>query len=260
MNKRIPFFFLAAGGLLSSGYASSAPGIDVSAGAGILRLSASGRVDVNNHAGFIPDRWPVGRKGFLEVDQSTQPYLWASVETAAPFIPNLRAEYWRYKDSARPADTLEIGPTDQGLSIENGALTAYYSPVNNWLKLDAGVQLRSLKSRAFVDDLRHSAVIRVLDVAAEATVPAVYGQASFELPLSGLRFGLTFTGLTPGSDKFTEVDARLSWQGHFGGVEVGYRRIDLDLKGRSGSGQEENAHSRFDLQLSGPYLGFTVAL
>ncbi len=156
-------------------------------------------------------------------------------------------DYWRYHDTARASNTLEIGATGQALSIENADLTAYYSPINNWLKLDVGLQLRTFKARASVDNLAHS--LRVVDASADAILPALYAQASFEMPASGIRFGASFSGMGIGDDTFSDGQARLSWHGDWLGMEVGYRWLDLKL--------DEGPH-RFDLQLDGPYAGFTA--
>ncbi len=248
MNKRLYRTAFICTTLFMSLQASSAPGIDFSGGAGMLHLSASGTVkDYTQVAGFVPVNWPVGQEGFLVVDQDTMPYLWASVETAAPLIPNVRVDYWRYHDSARASNTLEIGSTGQAMSIENSELTAYYSPINNWLKLDVGMQLRAFKARVSVDDLAPS--LRVVDASADAILPALYAQASFEMPASGFRFGVSFSGMGIGDDTFSDGQARLSWRGDWLGVELGYRQLDMKLN---------EGPYRFDLQLDGPFAGFTA--
>lgn len=225
------------------------PGMDFTTGAGLMRLSPAGLFeDKSRELTIYPTQWRTDQPHFYDIGNDGLPYFWASIETIAPFLPNFRAEYWRFDRNTLAANVIEVGDMRAGLSLQSTSLTAYISPLNNWLKLDLGMQLRVLEARA--DGIRLSDDLSVIDSTARSTMAALYGQASLTLPLTGMSLGLSHAGITPGDNDFSETSARLAWQGDLLGIELGYRRLTLDI---------ENNTSRFDMTFSGPYAGLTLS-
>ncbi len=245
MKKHVILLFMALSGLLGSAPADSAPGIDIAAGVGILHLNPAGSLTIDE-VSFLPRHWSLD-KPYLSA--ATQPYGWVSVESILPAVPNWRADFWRFRQDGFYPAVADSGDVASTFSVSNTSLTAYYSPVNNWLKLDIGLNLRRLRVRMPLDQTENDQPLFRPQLT--TTIPSVYGQLSFELPASGVRAGMSYAGLSLGGNDLVELDARLSWSGETFGLELGYRRFELNVA---------DGPFAFDVQLDGPYLGLTGRL
>ncbi len=225
-------------------HADGIPGIDFSAGAGFMHLSPEGifAQDDSNPAGgqWLPE------SGALPLAQSdTAPYVWASLETITPIVPHFRIEHWQLATNQRKQSTPEIGLQTE-FSLRNTTLNAYYSPLNNWLKLDLGFQLRWLDAsvRATPGDMFET------EGSIQVPVLGLYSQAAFALPSTGLLLGVSYAGSGLGDNRFSETGARLTWQHGLLGAELGYRRLALVI---------QDGPYHLDVDFNGPYAGVTLA-
>lgn len=251
---------LAASGLLSVCLASSPPahaaGVDFSVGGGGWRTAPSGTIRYNSGGAAGTD---VRLENDLGLNSRTQGYLWADLEHPIPLVPNVRVEYASLKTSGTKVlsrnlvyggstYTASTRVTSDG-SVKQSDLILYYAPINNWLKLDLGLDVKYLDVQFRLSDSGQSTQAKGTTV-----VPMLYGNVSFQIPTTSLSLGVAGSFIGYGGSSFSDLRARAAYLfGSHIGVEGGYRRVRLKIDSDS---IDPNGDIRFD----GTYLGLFAAI
>lgn len=245
---------VAAGCLLASLVVASsvhAGLVDFSFGAGGWDAAPSGNINYSSSgiAGTAVDL-----KSDLGLTSSTQAYLWGDFEHPVPLLPNLRLEYAGLKTSGEQVLSRSVvyggstytvsTPVTSNASIKQSDLILYWSPLNNWLKLDLGLDVKYLDMR-----FRLSGGGQTTQAKGSAVVPMLYGNAAFQIPATSLSFGVSGSFSGYGGSSFSDLRARVAYVfGDHIGVEAGYRRLHLKINSNS-------IDTNGDIRFGGGYLG-----
>lgn len=250
---------LAAGGLLSVVLAFSpahAGIIDFSVGGGGWWAAPSGNIRYSRGGIAGTD---IGLKDDLGLSSTTQGYFWADLEHPVPLLPNVRLEYANLKTSGDKVLTRNLTyggstytastrVTSNG-SVKQSDLILYYAPVNNWLKLDLGLDVKYLDMQFRLSDSGQTTQAKGTTV-----VPMLYGKASFQIPATSLSLGVAGSYIGYAGSSFSDIRARAAYLvGDHIGVEAGYRRIRLKV---DSSSIDPNG----DFNFGGAYLGLFATL
>lgn len=180
---------------------------------------------------------PVGDARELGLGRDRHRSIYASLEHPLLFLPNVRLAHTQLEQSGRSVleSDFSVGDTvfrvgdsvDTGLDLSHSDATLYYSILDNWVNLDLGLTLRQFDGHARA----HSGSLEARrDI--DDWLPAAYGQARFDIPLSGWSAGTTAHLLT------YEDHHMVDWRGAVSyvidpllglGFEVGYRYLDFDI-------------------------------
>lgn len=240
---------LMALGLMSLAPAAhSAPLIDIYAGAYTWNADFSGTISSG------ADEVDVSRD--LDFDKSRENILFIGLEHPVPLLPNVRLRHVAVSDAERSTlgRAIDFGGgaflpgqsvrADYDLDMTD--LTLYYSPLNNWVKLDLGLNVRRLDAEFVIQ----SGTDRGRE-AARKTIPMLHLAARGNLPLSGFYAGGEANVVSYDGSKLHDSNLYVGWTSDFLlGVQVGYSRLDLELDDVSGLDT--------DLSLKGPYLALTL--
>jgi outer membrane protein len=133
-------------------------------------------------------------------------------------------------------------------AIEQTDVILYYGLLDSVASLDVGVDARHLDTRVTLD----GAVSGAETASASGWVPMLYARAGVDLPLTGVSIAASGSFAGYQGDRLYELDLRASYTSrHHLGAEVGYRRIQLQLK--------DFDSTWADLDFDGPYAGILAS-
>ncbi|MCH8543506.1 MAG: TIGR04219 family outer membrane beta-barrel protein [Alcanivorax sp.] len=239
---------MAAGLIALAPAAQSAPLIDVYAGAYTWNASLSGNIASGNDNIDMKDDLGFGRE--------RQNVLYFGLEHFVPLVPNVRLKHMVMSDSSR--NTIERnfefggGNFTAGQNVESDFdldmtdLTLYYTPLNNVVKLDAGLNIRRVDA-----DFRLRNGGPEGREAAKETFPMLHLAARANLPFSGLYAGAEINTIRYDGSRIQDYTVKAGWVSDFLlGVELGYSQYDIKLDDVSGLDT--------DLEFGGPYLALSL--
>lgn len=187
----------------------------------------------------------------LGIKDDWQGFYYASLQHPLMFLPNIKLQRTRlsHESDTQVEGMLNIGQqvfTDGesislDLNLSHTDLTLYYSFLDNWVNVDVGITVRKFDGGVGVrgDSQRESRDI-------DDWVPAIYGQARFDIPFSGWSLGGEGHIVTFDQSQMVDLRAMVGYliDPIFGvGFELGYRYLQMDLE-RS---------VPYDITYSGPY-------
>jgi outer membrane protein len=186
MNKRWSLPLLLS--LLSFGAHADTLGFVV--GAGSWGQSASGSLAAP----------PVASTSFTDGASST--FTWASIEHPIPLLPNFKYVNLPVSASNAGGDSLTLNQTD---------MIFYYEVLDNWISVDAGLNLKSIDG-----SITASSVTQTF----KPIVPMAYVKGAVEIPATNVTVGAEISSLSG----FTDMDYYVSYESSIGvGVQVGQR-------------------------------------
>jgi len=249
---RYPFTFT---GLVCLAIAAHANAAGVSAGATYWNFDISGtaRYKTGNSANDIDVDHDLGYK-----DGSSNVFQ-AALEHPVPILPNLRLAYTDIDENAsgRLTKSVVYGGTtfqaDEAVSssvrLKQTDVTLYYSLLKSVLDLDLGMTAKYVDSK-----LRITGATSGTETAQiSAWVPMVYAGVGVDLPLRGLSLGAEGSGVTYSGSRFYDFTVRANYLTAWRlGIDVGYRRVRLDLD----DFDDSFAKVTFEGPFAGAYLHF----
>lgn len=181
--------------------------------------AGGGRIDLEDDLGFNDD---------------TDASYFIQWEHALPLVPNFKLQHTEvYVSNFGFVEGVEFGGVDltgdvsASLNLGHTDLTLYYEVLDSWVNLDVGLTARRFDDR-FVQVINISPT-SAGSVRIDEVIPALYGHARFDLPLTGLSAGIE-ANATNFNDN-TLFDARLNFGYCFDfglGIEAGYRLMDYE--------------------------------
>jgi len=172
----------------------------------------------------------------LNWDSKSDIFLRAYFEHPLPLLPNIKVGYTRfYHDGVGTASkSFEWGgitflslsdEVESSLDLDIFDIGLYYEILDNWLNLDAGVNLKY-----FDGDIDVASTFKNDHTNIEFVMPTLYGRAKFDVPATDLSFLLE--GDFIGYDGNTYYDFELGARYEFLlgiGAEVGYKIMKIKI-------------------------------
>ena len=177
----------------------------------------------------------------LDAGSETDGYFYAAFEHFVPFVPNVRVESTSLSHSGDVGSVSFDGGSQSGnaeVNLDHQDLLLYYSPLDNWINLDFGVDVRSMDAEFKVGDGSNTV---------SKTMPLLFLGAQFDLPLTGLSAGIDYR--TGGLDGVSWNDTKIRGVYEFGiaGVELGYQTKSFEL--------DDVSHTDASMDFKGLYVG-----
>ena len=176
------------------------------------------------------------------------------LEHMVPLLPNARLSRIGIDESAsgRLARSVDFGGSnfivgediDSTVTYQQTDVILYYSVFDTAASIDLGLDAKYIDSEVTLD----GAISGRQSASATGWIPALYARVGIELPLTGL--GIDAAGSYAGyqGDRLYELNLRASYNSmRHVGVELGYRRVQLDLEDFDGTWA--------DIAFDGPYAG-----
>lgn len=188
----------------------------------------------------------------LGYDDETGYSIYAALEHPLPLVPNIMLQRTEMDVDARGNvdgfvfdGIVYSGEVRSNLELTHTDATLYYEVLDNWVNLDLGITGRVFDNGVEITDVT-TGITGSLDI--DYVIPLLYGQARFDLPLTGLSVGVEGNAISYDDDTLYDVKVNLAYEFAFGlGIETGYRAFDLEY-----DDDDEFA----DVTIDGIYAGF----
>jgi outer membrane protein len=183
----------------------------------------------------------------LNFDSENEGYVWVAIEHFVPLVPNVRFE----QNSLSHQGNVSTSVNFQGSSVTGEAdivldhtdIILYYSPLDNWVNLDIGLDLRMFDGEATVGT-------ETSDVS--ETIPMLFVAAQFDLPLTGLSVGADYRFISYDGNSMSDMKVRGVYEIGIVGFEAGYLTKTIELEDIS----DLDANIDFDGLFFGAFLHF----
>ena len=186
---------------------------------------------------------------FSSIDKNTQNSnsIFIAVEHGVPFLPNIKLRHTNFQlDSFVNLDlvcTLDFPDRcfpETSLDLSHTDLTLYYELLDNWANLDLGIS--ALYFGGYIDfntgldaDINYSKI-----------VPALYGRALFEMPITDLSTSLTINIGSSSHANISDIELALQYKLSLGfSIEAGIRQQSIKLDKFTGTDLDLNATGIF---------------
>ena len=212
---------------------------DISGTARYQTRDSSNDIDINNDLGY---------------DDGSSGYYYISLEHPLPFLPNVRLSYTNIDEDAsgRLSRTVLFGNTtffinedvSSQFELKQTDVTLYYELLDNVVSLDLGLNGKYIDSKARIT----GSLSGTENTDISGWVPMAYAGAGADLPLTGLGVSADGSYVKYEGSSFYDFSVRASYTTPWHlGVDVGYRKIKLDL--------DDFDDSFTDVEFDGPYAG-----
>ena len=212
---------------------------DISGTARYQSKDSANNIDVNKDLGY---------------DDGSLGHYYISLEHPVPLLPNVRISKTDIDEDAngRLTNTVRYGDiifqADEDVSskveLDQTDITLYYSLLDNVVNLDLGLNAKYIDSKARIT----GAVSGTQSADVSGWVPMLYAGVGADLPLTGLSISADGAYVKYKSSSFYDATVRATYATPwFVGVDVGYRKIKLDL--------DDFDDSFADVEFDGPYAG-----
>jgi len=228
MNRPLIFTLLTTALLSVELQAADILGIE--AGAGSWQIDYDGDLGENNNKATLDEL------GYDDKSHANTFYI--VLEHPVPLLPNVKLQH-------TDLDQSERGTISRNFTINNVTFNAsenvktsldlthtdaslYYEILDNWLNADVGMTLRYFSGSATA-----KSATRTENVDLNVVTPMLYGNARFDLPFTGWSVGVAGNYVNYDSNRLQDYSANIGYNSDGLlmdiGVEVGYRRLSLDL-------------------------------
>ncbi|MFC1589569.1 TIGR04219 family outer membrane beta-barrel protein [Pseudomonadota bacterium] len=176
-------------------------------------------------------------------------YVYVAFEHFVPLVPNVRIESASMGHTGTSsADVIFNGQTVNtgSASVTNLDTTdaiLYWRVLDNWVNFDIGLNARKLDADFTVGDET---------VEVSETIPMLYVNAQFDLPLTGLSVGADINVISYGDASYQDIRVRALYEMGVIGIELGLKTTNLELKGLD----NVNADLEFKGMMVGAFLHF----
>jgi outer membrane protein len=214
-------------------------GYDISGTARYKTRDEANDIDVNNELGY---------------DDGSSFFYYVTLEHPVPLLPNVRLSYTNIDEDAngRLNKTVLFGDkiflvnedVSSQFELKQTDITLYYSVLDNVVNLDLGLNAKYIDSTASIT----GTLSGTEDTDVSGWVPLAYAGVGVDLPLTGLGVSADGSYIKYDGSSFYDFSVRASYTTPWHlGVDIGYRRIKLDL--------DDFDDSFADVEFDGPYAG-----
>jgi outer membrane protein len=153
-------------------------------------------------------------------DTETNGFYWLVVEHPVPLLPNLKLQKTTFESTATAKNgvtfegTNHTTGTDSKITLNQVDVTMYWSPSDNWVNFDLGLNLKQIKGTV---DISTSKKVDVL-------VPMLYAKGRFDMPFSGLSLEGDINYISYSDSSLSDIKFGFLYETDFGlGANLGYR-------------------------------------
>ncbi len=219
-------------------------GYDVSGFARYQSTNTADNIDVNNDLGY---------------DDDSLTFIYAVLEHPVPILPNIKVSRTNIDTDANGILSANFNygnimftvnePVTSEVELNQTDITLFYQPLDNVVSLDIGLNAKYIDSKSSIS----GAISGTENADVSGWVPMLYAGVGIDLPFSGLAVSADGSFVTYDGSDFYDYSLRATYTTPwFLGVELGYRKIKLDLDDFDGS----YANVEFDGVYAGLYLQF----
>ncbi len=212
---------------------------DISGSARYQSKDSADDIDVNDDLGF---------------DDSSLTSLYVTLEHPVPVLPNVRISRTNIDEDAngRLSKSVTYGGISFNLNeavsskvqLDQTDITLYYRVLDNVVNLDLGLNAKYIDIEATIT----GAISGTESADVSGWVPMLYAGVGVDLPLTGLGVSADGSAIAYQDSNFYDFSVRVTYDTPwFAGVDIGYRRIKLEL--------DDFDDSYADLEFDGPYAG-----
>ncbi len=171
------------------------------------------------------------------LDDTSNVYVWAQLEHPIFLLPNIRLEHTRFDTDGN--GTVERNFTFRGenfqvredvsseFELNQTDIIGYYSIWDTLVDLDLGLDVRLVDGDVAIQSQRTG---RTASESFTAPVPMAYAAARFDVPGTGAWIRAQGSGVGFDGNSYLDARATMGYTfGFGGGVELGYRRQDLEI-------------------------------
>jgi len=206
-----------------------------------------------NSSGYIADDGEdIDIDDSLGWQSDEQAGFYAYVEHPVPLLPNVRVEMTQLSVDGSETLEEEISFSDttyvvgsnvsSHLDLDYLEATLYYELLDNWVNLDAGINLWYLDGEISLDSEGIGREVSEIS----APIPTLFAQARFDLPFSGFYAGGDMSFISFDGNSLSDYSAEIGYRGDLGlGAALGYRQIKLTI-------DEDDLES--DIKIDGAYV------
>lgn len=193
----------------------------------------------------------VGFEDSLDVERSNNVQISAALEHPVPVLPNIRLGFTRLDQSGEGQLSADFGNLQapgtvqvrSSLDLDMMDLTFYYEILDNWVNLDAGITARSLDGELLVEERGNPSNAGRTEI--DVVVPMLYVAARFDVPATGISFGVSGNGISYGDDSVFDFSGYGQYDISALRLQAGYRQLSIDV---------EDGDEALDVKVDGPFI------
>ncbi len=219
-------------------------GYDISGFARYQSTDTADNIDVNDDLGY---------------DDDSLTFFYAVLEHPVPILPNIKVSRTSIDTDANGILSANFNygdimftvnePVTSEVELNQTDITLYYQPLDNVVSLDIGLNAKYIDSKSSIT----GAISGTENAEVSGWVPMLYAGVGIDLPFSGFAVSADGSFVTYDGSDFYDYSLRATYTTPwFLGIELGYRKIKLDLDDFDGS----YADVEFDGVYTGLYLQF----
>ncbi len=243
-----------------------AGGLSLSAQADALGISIGGALWTQEPSGQFADSslgsncalTCIDLQSDLGLDEEDSEMYWVAFEHPIPILPNIRLEKTDLQSSG--VNTLSRNIAFDGeiftanttiasdFDLSHTDYVLYYEVLDNWVSLDLGIDVKQFDGTVTINSLGQSAS-ETLD----EPIPLLYVAAKFEVPATGLWFGVQGAGASTGDSSVTDYRLMAGYEFDFGlGFMVAQRTFTVDI-------DQADADVYGDMEFDGTFATITFS-
>ncbi len=202
--------------------------LDFTAGLSVWNFQPGGHISYQGTDNNLRDNLGLGR--------NTQVGGWVSLEHPIPLLPNIKLSYTQVSNDGDGTLVANFGkitvgtPVHSQISLNQGDIILYYSPLNNYVKVDLGLDVKIVDGNA-----KLTSASDTVNKSFTGPVPLLYTNVGVNLPFTGLSANAQGSAIAYGGNHLWDIKGGVSYESSLGiGVTGGYRYQELKLKDING--------------------------
>jgi outer membrane protein len=205
----------------------------------------------DNSGDFSLDNQSYNARENINQNSENNLSFYVAVEHALPFIPNIKLRqsnleinrFFQVDNVACPAVVPSPCLPSTSLDLSHLDATLYYEILDNWVNLDLGLSLIYFNGNI---DFASGLDPQLSNIDYDKVVPALYGKALFELPVTDLSASITANVGTLTSNTIVDFEMAAQYKIGLGfNIEAGYRQQTIDFEDIAGSQTDSQSKGVF---------------
>lgn len=175
-------------------------------------------------------------KDDLGLGRNVQLGGWVSLEHPIPLLPNIKFTYTQVSNSGNGTLVGNFGGitaktnVHSQITLNQADVALYYSPLNNIVKWDLGLDVKIVDGNAHL-----TSAVKSVKKSFSGPVPLIYTNVGVKLPFTGLSANAQGGAIAYAGNHLWDIKGGVSYESRFGiGITGGYRYEELKLKNING--------------------------